>query len=416
MARNTAAGLARLARVGLLPSDPDEERLRKSTLTLFAVLISAAGFVWAAMYALLGLVLPAAFPLAYSLLSLLALGHFAVTRRYRAFQFNQLALILVVPALLQWSLGGFVRSGAVILWSLLAPLGALMFQGRAAAASWFLGYLALAAISGLLEARLAALAPPVAAGVVVLFFVLNVGGVSGVIFLLMRYFVTGQAEAQARSERLLLNILPRPIADRLKREPSAIADAYADVTVLFADIVDFTRLSAGTTPRQLVELLDDVFSEFDRLAERHGLEKIKTIGDAYMVVGGLPAPRPDHAEAVAEMALEMQHALEGCAVRAGTPLTLRTGIHSGPVVAGVIGRKKFIYDLWGETVNTASRMESHGLAGVIQVSAATYERLRDRYLLRERGTIAIKGMGEMTTYLLLRRKDAGVGAPVASAP
>jgi class 3 adenylate cyclase len=416
MARNPVAELAWIGRIGLLPSDPDEERLRKSTLTLFAVLISAAGFTWAAMYALLGLTLPAAFPLAYSVLSLLALLHFGITKRYRVFQFNQLALIMAVPIVLQWSLGGFVRSGAVMLWSLMAPLGALMFQGRGAAVSWFLGYVALATISGLLEARLAVLAPPVAPGVVVLFFVLNISGVSGVIFLLMRYFVAGQAEAQMRSDRLLLNILPRPIAERLKRDASAIAEAYAEVTVLFADIVDFTRLSAGITPRQLVDLLNDVFSEFDRLAEQHGLEKIKTIGDAYMVVGGLPALRPDHAEAVAEMALEMQRALEGCAMRAGTPLALRIGIHSGPVVAGVIGKKKFIYDLWGDTVNTASRMESHGLPDAIQVSEATYERLRDRYLFRERGVIPIKSKGEMTTYLMLGRKDAAVAAAVPSPP
>jgi len=208
---------------------------------------------------------------------------------------------------------------------------------------------------------------------------------------------------QEKSERLLLNILPKPIADRLKQGQSVIADSFTEVTVLFADIVDFTRLSAQMSPTELVVLLNEIFSTFDRLAERHGLEKIKTIGDAYMVVGGLPTPRPDHAEAIAEMALDMQRAIQ-FKVENGEPLRIRIGIHTGPVVAGVIGTRKFSYDLWGDTVNTASRMESHGLSGGIQVTETTHERLRDKYLFKERGVIQVKSKGEMMTYLLLGRK------------
>jgi len=208
---------------------------------------------------------------------------------------------------------------------------------------------------------------------------------------------------QEKSERLLLNILPKPIADRLKQGQSVIADSFTEVTVLFADIVDFTRLSAQMSPTELVVLLNEIFSTFDRLAEQHGLEKIKTIGDAYMVVGGLPTPRPDHAEAIAEMALDMQRAIQ-FKVENGEPLRIRIGIHTGPVVAGVIGTRKFSYDLWGDTVNTASRMESHGLSGGIQVTATTHERLRDKYLFKKRGMIQVKSKGEMMTYLLLSRK------------
>lgn len=206
-------------------------------------------------------------------------------------------------------------------------------------------------------------------------------------------------EEQERSERLLLNILPGPIAARLKRDSHIIADAFPDVTVLFADIVGFTRLSASSAaaPEQIVGLLNELFSGFDRLAARHGLEKIKTIGDAYMVVGGLPTPRPDHAEAVAAMALAMQAELHDRV----PPLLLRIGIHSGPVVAGVIGTTKFSYDVWGGTVNTASRMESHGLAGAIQVSEEVHRRLAGRFRFQARGRIPIKDMGEMATYLLL---------------
>ncbi|MEP6516301.1 adenylate/guanylate cyclase domain-containing protein [Microcoleus vaginatus] len=209
---------------------------------------------------------------------------------------------------------------------------------------------------------------------------------------------------QEQSERLLLNILPEEIANRLKRGDSTIADTFADVTVLFADIVGFTQLSARVSPTQLVALLNDIFSTFDNLAERHGLEKIKTIGDAYMVVGGLPIPRQDHAEAIAEMALDMQQAITDFSNTHNQDFSIRIGINTGPVVAGVIGIKKFIYDLWGDTVNTASRMESHGKPGCIQVTETTYQQLREKYSFENRGAIEVKGKGQMTTYLLKCRK------------
>jgi PAS domain S-box-containing protein len=207
-----------------------------------------------------------------------------------------------------------------------------------------------------------------------------------------------------KSEALLLNILPSEIAQRLKYETDSIADSFADVTVLFADIVGFTELSCCVSPIELVKLLNGIFSAFDLLAEKHELEKIKTIGDAYMVVGGLPTHRSDHAEAIAEMALDIQQAIADFNANTGQTFSIRIGINTGPVVAGVIGIKKFIYDLWGDTVNTASRMESHGFPGCIQVTAATYERLRDKYTFEERGVIEVKGKGEMRTYLLTGRK------------
>ncbi len=216
--------------------------------------------------------------------------------------------------------------------------------------------------------------------------------------------VVVRRRAEEQVERLLLNILPEAIATRLKADPRTIADSYDQVTVLFADIVDFTPLSARIPPEQLVELLNEVFSHFDRLAERHGLEKIKTIGDAYMVVGGLPEPRADHAEAVAEMALEMQAATRGMRRADDAPMQLRIGIHTGPVVAGVIGERKFSYDLWGDTVNLASRMESQGLPDRIQVTPASYERLNDRFEFAERGPFVVRGHGELKTWFLEGRK------------
>jgi len=209
---------------------------------------------------------------------------------------------------------------------------------------------------------------------------------------------------QEKTEQLLLNILPEPTAKRLRQNPGTIADNFAEVTVMFADIVGFTQIAASLSPIQLVELLNQIFSAFDRLTEKHGLEKIKTVGDAYMVVSGIPTPRVDHAEAIAQMALDMLGAIAQFNADNNQNFNIRIGIHSGPVVAGVIGIKKFIYDLWGDTVNTASRMESHGLAGKIQLTAATYEYLREKFLFEERGKISVKGKGEMSTYFLVGRK------------
>lgn len=208
------------------------------------------------------------------------------------------------------------------------------------------------------------------------------------------------AVEKIKSERLLLNILPAPIAQQLKREERTIADSFAEVTVMFADIVGFTELAAQTEPIELVEILNVIFSEFDQLTEEHGLEKIKTIGDAYMVVGGLPAPKPNHAEAIAAMALDMQTCITEYCKDTGKDLSIRIGINTGPVIAGIIGTKKFIYDLWGDTVNIASRMESHGLPDNIQVTEAAYKRLKNHYVFEERGPIQVKGRGEMNCYLL----------------
>ena len=218
-------------------------------------------------------------------------------------------------------------------------------------------------------------------------------------------------ESQERSERLLLNSLPLSIAERLKQDTSAIAEHFDDVTILFADIVGFTPLSTRIKPAELVNLLNEIFSTFDELTEKHGLEKIKTIGDAYMVVGGLPVPKPDHAEAVAQMALDMQGAIAHFQTKYSEQLHIRIGINTGSVVAGVIGTKKFIYDLWGDAVNVASRMESSGVPGKIQVTEGTYERLKERYKFEKRGQVDVKGREEMTTYWLVGDRNFGIQAP-----
>ena len=233
--------------------------------------------------------------------------------------------------------------------------------------------------------------------------------------MLLQYFVRARERALLESERLLLNVLPKPVADRLKREQGIIAESFDEVTVLFADIVGFTPMSERLAAAEVVALLDQVFASWDALAARHGVEKIKTIGDAYMVAGGLPLPRVDHAEAIAEMALAMQPEVARCTAELGVPLAVRIGIDCGPVIAGVIGRAKFIYDLWGDAVNTASRMESHALPGTIQVTERAHARLRAGYELRPRGTIEVKGKGPMTTYELIGRREKAAEPQAAAA-
>jgi adenylate cyclase len=395
--------LQSLAFLGVGPADSDELRLQKVTLTLAAVTVTILSIIWVGTYLALGLPVSAAIPFAYQIISIASLAVFARTKDYRFFRASQLALIFALPFLLQWSLGGYIASSAVSLWALVGALGALFFYSARDAITWFGAFIALTALSGLAEPIASRNPAPIPVAVQTAFFVLNICGVALTAYVLLQYAVRARDAALLSSERLLLNILPKAIADRLKREEGPIAEAHDDVTVLFADVVDFTPFVERTEPSRVVTVLDEIFSAFDRLAERHGLEKIKTIGDAYMVVAGLPAPRADHASAMAEMALDMQADLGRLCEPLGLDLSIRVGMDSGPVIAGVIGRHKFIYDLWGDTVNTASRMESLGLPGRIQVTAATYERLRDRYNFEARGEIDVKGKGRLATYLLLSR-------------
>jgi class 3 adenylate cyclase/putative methionine-R-sulfoxide reductase with GAF domain len=216
--------------------------------------------------------------------------------------------------------------------------------------------------------------------------------------------------AVERSDKLLLNTLPQPIARRLKAGEERIAESFDDVTVLFADLVGFTERAAETDAEALVDLLGRVFTALDAISDRFGVEKIKTIGDAYMVVAGVPTPRADHLEAMADTALAIIDAVAEVGAALGTSLEIRVGMHSGPVVAGIIGTRKFAYDLWGDTVNTASRMESHGLPGRIHVAEPTYIALRDRFDFAERGEVEVKGLGPMRTYFLLGRTPQPQGS------
>jgi len=397
-----------------LPDDIDEMRLRKAILVGMVTLTTICGFIWGGMYYALGYPYSGIIPVGYSIICGISLIHFLVFKQYKLFGYSQIFLIMLLPVLLQWSLGGFEAGSAVIIWSFAASMGALIFFGASHGGRWFAIFVAVLLVSGIFDSTLAQNSADIPDNLRTVFYVMNILGPTGVSYAILMYFVMQRDEAQKMSERLLLNILPYPIAQRLKQEPEMIADEFSEVTIMFADIVNFTPLSQQITPKSLVSILSEIFSTIDTIADKHGLEKIKTIGDAYMAVAGLPKHREDHAEAVAEMTLEMLENLEKLEVWRENDLAFRIGVNTGPVVAGVIGKKKFIYDLWGDAVNTASRMESHGKPGEIQVTRATYEKLKHKYILESRGVITVKGKGEMETYLLVGRKPEDTSSEMAS--
>jgi len=390
-----------LADLGSASTDGEQLRLQRRVLNLTAALIAAITPIWTVTYLAYGLGWSAAIPLTYMVVTVMFIAWHARTGSYRAFRFGTLLMMLVFPFLLQWSLGGFANGSLVALWAVTAPLGAMFFASPRYAVPWFAGFAVLVAISVFVDPRFASSMPEVPETAREVFFGLNLLAVAATVFLLLQYFVRARELEQARSERLLLNVLPVPIAARLKRSGDVIADAYPNATVLFADLVGFTPLAESTTPEDLVSMLDDIFSGWDILADDHGLEKIKTIGDSYMAVGGVPEPRPDHAAAVAKMALGMSPVLAACSP-AGVELRARVGIDTGPLVAGVIGRSKFTYDLWGDTVNTASRMESSGEPGRIHVTERVRAQLDGQFEFTQRGEVKIKGKGAMRTYFLER--------------
>ena len=395
----------RLVTVGERPGDSGEERTQKAVLVLSTVLMASLSTVWVVTYAILGLWVSAAIPFAYQVASVASLLTFARTKRLAMLRTSQLAMSLLLPFALQWSLGGFDNSSAVALWGVTSPLGALLFLGTRQSVPWFAAFAALVGFSAVIDPTPADGAPDIPSAVKTAFFALNILGVTGTAYALLQYYVRANERERQKSERLLLNVLPAPIATRLKELPAneVIADGHDDVTVLFADLVGFTGLSQRLEADELVRLLDRVFACWDRLVAERRVEKIKTIGDAYMVAAGIPIRRPDHAEAIASLALEMGPELERCAAESGVSLAARIGIDSGPVVAGVIGQAKFAYDLWGDPVNTASRMESHGRPGTIQVTDRVRRRLPRDFILEPRGTVEVKGKGRMSTWLLVGR-------------
>ncbi len=393
-----------------MPSTAEPAARHDNAMMVFAGLAATAiEVLYAGFYAAFGLHVPAVVCLLAAGVFLLNTVAYRWHRRYALHFRIQLMVLVLAVAGGMFILGGYPPALSLGVWGLMAPLASAAFSTRNEAVVWLGIYLAAMVGAILFHLPLQGLLaniPPWAGDLFVALNLSLLAVVGSVIFQNMveerRSALAALKDAHHRSETLLLNVLPAAIASRLKATPGTIADHFDAVTILFADLVGFTQMSARIPPQALVDLLNEIFSDFDALADRHGLEKIKTIGDAYMVVGGLPALRPDHADAVAAMALDMLEVVQRHATRTGMDLAIRIGIHSGPAVAGVIGRRKFIYDLWGDAVNTASRMESHGMPGQVQVSDATRVLLSSAFVLTPRGTIEVKGKGPMETWLLTR--------------
>ena len=399
---------ARLAHVGADPRDDEDMRARKRLLVLISVLILPVAALWGALYLAFGSPVGVV-PLLYFGILLGAIAVFSRTRDFPWLLRVGQVDILLAPTLSMIPLGGFLDSGGVGLWGILAPLGALVFSDVRSAARWYVAWLVVFLGSGIAGEVIGPIGPPLPVWFTSTMLALNIAVGGTIVFILLAVFAGQRRDAlaalrqeQAKAENLLLNILPRSIADKLKAQTQPIADQFESASILFADVVDFTPWSERLPPAAVVGYLDHVFSHFDELAERYGLEKIKTIGDCYMVAAGVPTPRPDHARALALMALDMFEATRSEDEVGHLGLELRIGINSGPVVAGVIGRKRFLYDLWGDAVNMASRMESHGTPGRIQITRATYELLAGEFDCEPRGTIAVKGKGEVETWYLIR--------------
>ena len=412
-----------LNNAGIDPDDDAETRLKKSLLIFATGLVCLGSMLWLFLYGQMGPQFSATAPFVFQILLVCNLLYFFHSGNFDLFRHSQLALFLFAPFAVQWGIGNFITASGTSLWGLLAPIGAILFIGPKESIAWFIAYIFLTALSGFFDYYLAdslgANAPKIATRTSVFFFALNFAAISSIVYLLLRYSVREKDKAQAkleathallqeeqeRSERLLLNILPAPVAERLKRDNKTIADGFADVSVMFVDIVNFTRIAEGLTPQQVFSMLNRIFSSFDELAEQFGVEKIKTIGDAYMVAGGLNNEENNYSKAIADLALAMRDLLQRDFSVNDMHLDVRIGIGTGPIVAGVVGKKKFIYDLWGDTVNLASRITSEGVPGMIQVDEVTYRRLTDHFEFLEPQTIYLKGKGNTTVYRLLGPRE-----------
>jgi class 3 adenylate cyclase len=409
---------------GVLPEDDAETRLKKSLLVFATGLVCAGSMLWLFLYGQMGPQFSANAPFVFQLLLVGNLLYYFRSGNFDLFRYSQLALFLFAPFAVQWSIGNFITASGTSLWGLLAPIGAVLFFGVRESLAWFIAYIFLTALSGFFDYFLAdsivSNAPKISIRTSVFFFALNFAAISSIVYLLLRYAVQEKAKTQAsleethrllqdeqeKSERLLLNILPGPIAERLKHDSQAIADGFADVTVMFVDIVNFTRIAEGMTPQQVFAMLNRIFSSFDELAERYGMEKIKTIGDAYMVAGGLNNELTNYTHSIAELAVAMRELLHRDFTVNEMQLDVRIGISTGPIVAGVVGKKKFIYDLWGDTVNLASRITSEGTPGMIHVDTTTHNRLAPLFSFDEPKMLYLKGKGNTAVYRLngLREK------------
>lgn len=407
--------IKKLANAAVGANDGDVVRLRKTLLLLASGLMNMAAVVWVAIYWSMGLKLSTTIPFGFQVLSALVVLIYLRTKNFDFFRVAQLSLFLFFPFIVQWSIGSFVSSSGIALLALLAPVGAMICYGPRESLPWFVAFVVLTVVSGIFDFYLGnGENYGIPMKTIAVFFVLNFTIISSIVWLLLRYFVQQRDAYEAelatqhalvriereKSERVLTSILPQHVAERLKKTPGSIADGYPDVSVMFADIVDFTRLAEELAPNQVVKFLDDVFSRFDDLVYRHRLDKIKTIGDAYMVAGGLAGDRLNYVDHVADMALQMIETCRTDAVLRRYGVQMHVGIATGPAIAGVIGSTRFAYDLWGDTVNVANRLTTEAAPGAILVDKTTFRRLGQRYAFDDERQVQVKGKGEMSVYRL----------------
>ena len=386
-----------LLSVGAYPDETDIQRGKRRIVVGYLVIGVLSRLVFSTLEFAEGLPGVGVVDLSAALISAIALVVLRLKPDWFVGIVNALLFFILVEVLAATViLGGMVPSEMLILFGLLAVLAALIVLRVKAAFRWFLAYVFAVVLAAVLPEWIEPVhvVEGTAGGIAT-----TIIGVTVFLYAAMAYFVRQRDRLQAESDDLLHNILPDEIARRLKLDKTMIADDYESASVLFADLVDFTPMSATMSPPELVGLLNTVFTTFDGFVDELGLEKIKTVGDAYMVAAGVPQGRPDHAHAIAELALRIRDHSENNLFD-GHEISLRIGVNSGPVVAGIVGTHKFAYDLWGDVVNTASRMESEGVPGSIQVSPVTYELIRDKYVCEPRGVIQVKGKGEMNTYFL----------------
>jgi guanylate cyclase len=380
------------------PTDDDDLRLRKRVMVVagYVLVVAPLQLPVLAQGVPLSWVVAATMPL----LSAMNLVMLARSRRFERYVNVLILMVLAFPAIIEVSLGGLGGSSAALVFAFLGPVLALLGLGPRRATAWFAAFAAVVIGVILLD-------PPVSSRIAVqpypmrlVWYAANLLVPLGFTFALLRYTDVRRRRAEARSQELLINAIPRQIAARLQRGEERIAESYPETTVLFADLAGFTPWARSTDPASVVGFLDELFTRFDQLTAEAGLEKIKTVGDEYMAVAGAPEPRADHAPAAIGLAHGMLSAVDEARRRVDAPLQLRIGLASGPVVGGVIGQQRIMFDLWGDTVNTASRMQSSGLPGRIHVAQSTRALLGDAYALEEREPIEVKGLGSMTTYLL----------------
>lgn len=396
-----------VSRFAFNAEDSSSVRSEKNTIFLIALSCSVAGLVWGAAYAvILGSELATVFPFVFTMVvgGALLLSHLTKNHYYAVYA--QTISIILITGLIQWSIGGLFDSGIVMVWAAIGPLGALLFFTPRKALPFFVLYFFVLIVTVGFDGYFSENALEVSDTFRRIFFGMNLGVSSLVIFIFSGYFVSTALQERTKADRLLLNVLPAEIAETLKESEHTIADHYESVSVLFADVVGSTPLFADLEPTEVVDWLNEVFSVLDEIVDRHGLEKLRTMGDGYMVGSGVPRTRDDHSRALVACALDMIEALKSLPTRNGKRMTFRFGINSGPVVAGVIGKSKFHYDLWGDTVNVASRMESHSEESRLHVSQSTYELIKDEFECVSRGVSEIKGKGEMETWFVEGHRTA----------